>query len=75
MDELKVKLEGELTRGVISKIVTKILRKKLGLDSLTVMIKQLNGGLKDDEIVARADVVLYASKKELIEKYKDDVES
>ena len=70
MDEMKIRLDSDLTRGFIGRVVTKILKKKLGIDSLSVMIKQLDGGLKEDEMVVRADVVLYASKQEVFEKLK-----
>ena len=73
MDEVKIKLDSELTRGLIGRIVTKILKKKFGVDSLTVMIKQLDGGLREDEMVVRADVVLYASKQEVFEKLKGEL--
>lgn len=73
MDELNINLADGLTRGVLSKLVTKMLKKKLGMDSLTVCIKNVNGSLKDDELTARADVVLYVSKKELIDKVKEEL--
>ena len=78
MDELKINFGDGVTRGLLSKLVTKILRKKLGIDSLTLHIHTLNGGIKasndgnkNDDLVLRADVTLSVSKDEIIDKIKD----
>ena len=70
MDDMKINLVSELTRGVVSKLATSYLKKKLGIDSLTLVVKNINGTLKDDDLAVRADIIFYASKKEVLEKLK-----
>lgn len=65
MDELRVKLGSKLMRGVISKLITRTVRKKLGYD-IDIQFDDIVVTTVDNGICLHADVSAEISNEELV---------
>lgn len=72
MDEVKITIKNGATRGVLARLLTRYLKKKLTIPSLKIAIDEcLIFTNSDGEIVIRVDAVASAKKHELLEKINE----
>ena len=69
MDELRVKLGSKLMRGIISKLITKTVKKKLGYD-IDIQFDDLVITTVDNGFCLHADVSAEISKDEFMKAIK-----
>lgn len=68
MDEMK--LVSGFTRGIVSRLLKKVLKKKLGYDIL-VDLNRMEASVGEDKVRVRLDICAELSKAELEKMLKD----
>lgn len=68
MDEMK--LVSGFTRGIVSRLLRKVLKKKLGYD-ISVDLNRMEASIGEDKVRVRLDICTELSKTELEKLLKD----
>ena len=63
MDELKLKLSTRFMRGIVAKLVSKAISKKMGYD-IDILINEIEAKMEDGNVNFHADVDVKVSEDE-----------
>lgn len=69
MDELKLSLNTKFMKGIVSKLIAKAVRKKLGCD-IDILVNQVNVTAIDGKIRIHADVDAETTNEEVVKLIK-----